>query len=492
VTSEELNIIRGVTTASMANGDIHRRCMEGTRQPILEEVERWRLDPTSPQILWLADVAGSGKSTVAKEMAEKWREQGCLAGKFFFSRDAEETRTPKLFFTTIAQQGLARLGPEVRSIVAAGNSKLIDPVSAMLEEQCSAIFLAPLRMIHVPTILALDALDECEPQACQHLLRIIIRYLPNLPHLKVCMTSRPETHIRAQLSDVAYRELSLRSDDLSSSKDVEFYISHRLNGNWLTAIHKAQLIERAGGLFIWARTVCDLLENFRGNRLAFINRVLSQKVQEMDAIYRIALEQAIGINKAKETIDAYIDVLSTIVAAYEPMTPKMINRLLMISDSMEIVNDLKSVLECRDEDAPIRFLHPTFREFLLNKETCGRYFVDSSVAHNLVARGSLSVLKEELEYDLCKLYGFQELQFGSEQLSQRCLEYTSSTLRYSCSFWASHILLQNECIPPSLISLIEEFFRCKLLDWTYMVGVQGSIDKAFTMLRKLISAKSVR
>jgi hypothetical protein len=102
-------------TASMASGDIHRRCMEGTRESILEKIEQWRIEPLAPQVLWLADVAGSGKSTVAKHLAEKWKAQGCLAGRFFFSRDAEETRTPKLFFTTISQQGLAHLGPDVRT-----------------------------------------------------------------------------------------------------------------------------------------------------------------------------------------------------------------------------------------------------------------------------------------------------------------------------------------------------------------------------------------
>jgi WD40 repeat protein len=490
-TVEELSIIRGVITAPMASGNIHRRCMQGTRQSILEEVEKWRLDPMNPRILWLADVTGSGKSTLAKEMAERWKEQGCLAGRFFFSRDAEETRNPKFLFTTIAQQGLAHLGPDVRAAVASGISKLIDPVSATLEEQCTNIFVIPLKRVQVSVILVLDALDECDQQACQQLLRTVLPHLSDLPHLKLFMTSRPENHIRGQLSSFIYRELSFRSDKLANSKDVEFYMTHRLDDSWLTDIQTKKLIEQAGGLFIWARTVCDLVKNFRGDRLSFIARVLSQKVQEMDNIYRVALEQIIGTNKAKETVEAYMKVLSIIVAAYEPVTPYTIDKLLKISDSMEIVKDLRSVFECSGPDDVIRFLHPTFREFLLTENSYGYYQVDIDATHKLMASGCLHFMQEELKYDTCTLFGCKDRSFKPEELDDKCLQNTSVELRYSCNFWGHHLILRKNSIPSSLTSIVENFFKYKLLDWIYMVAVQGSIDKAITMLRNLIAVDSV-
>jgi hypothetical protein len=488
---EEINLIRGMVTASMANGGIHQKCMKGTRESTLETIEIWRVNPVGPQILWLADVAGAGKSTVAKEVAERWKSQGCLAGRFFFSRDAEETRTTKLFFTTIAQQGLAHLDPVVRAAVAAGIRELINPVSATLEEQCSSIFTQPLQTAHIQALLVLDALDECEPQTCQQLLRVLLPQLANLPNLKLFMTSRPETHIREELRDIIYRELSLRSDEISNSKDVEIFMKQRMKRTSLSEARIVQLIERAGGLFIWAKTVCDLLDNFRGNKNSFIDRILSQKLRQMDLIYRIALEQAIGIDREEESIEAYMNVLSIIVVAYEPMSPNTIDQLLKSSESMDIVNDLRSVLECVGEDTPIRFLHPTFREFLLNPNDCGRYFVDINTAQDLMVRGCLSVISGELEYDQCKLHGSPQWSFAPEELRDACLKYTSSSLQYSCSFWASHILQQNHTISSSLASLIEDFYTSKLLDWTYMVSVQGSIDKALAMLWKLISVESV-
>jgi hypothetical protein len=481
----------------MANGDIHKKCMKGTRQPILEEIEKWRLDSQSPGVLWLADVAGAGKSTVAKEMAEKWMSNGNLAGRFFFSRDAEETRTPKLFFTTVAQQGLAHLSANVRTAVAVGIRKLINPVAATLESQCMTIFVTPLRETQIPVVLVLDALDECEPETCKQLLRTLLPQLPNLPHLRLFMTSRPETHIREELADIEYQNLSLRSDEVSNSKDVEFFMRQQLRKLSIPQVQVEQVIERAGGLFIWAKTVCDLLDNFRGDKNGFIDRILSTKLRQMDSIYQIALDQAIGTDREEENMVAYMNVLGIIVAAYEPVSPNTIDKLLNSSESMAIINDLQSVLECGGEDVLVRFLHPTFREFLLNPDDSGRYFVDMNIAHNVIDGGCLSTMDKELEYNICKLhydigkYDSWEFIFKPQELREACLQHTSSALRYSCSFWANHIILHTDPMPSSLIFSIECFFKAKLLDWIYMVAVQGFVDSAIKALRKLASLKLV-
>ncbi|PVF94574.1 hypothetical protein CPB86DRAFT_712903 [Serendipita vermifera] len=464
--------------------------MKDTRHSILEEIEDWLSNPDAPQVLWLADVAGAGKSTVAKEVAEKWKAEGVLAGRFFFSRDAEETRTPKLFFTTIAQQGLAQLGEDVRSAVALGIRKLIDPVSATLEDQCTRIFVEPLQVIQEPSVLVLDALDECEPKTCQQLLDILLPNLPNIPHLKLFVTSRPESHIQRCLNEISLQELSLRSNKEANSKDVEHYMNQKLVKISIPHDRKVRLVEQAGGLFIWARTVCDLLENCGEDNSDFIDRVLSQKVEEMDAIYRIALEQTIGNNKPRETIKRYMNVLHVIVATFEPVTPDTVNKLLNISGSTKIIHDLRSVLECGGTDEVIRFLHPTFREFLLNQDACRQYYVDIGVAHSLIAEGCLSIMEGGLKYDLCRLYDVYNRNFYPNELEDKCATL-SGALQYSCNFWAGHIIPHSGTISSSISSIIEGFLASKLLDWIYVIAAQGSIDKALTMLRKLISLESV-
>ncbi|PVF98472.1 hypothetical protein CPB86DRAFT_784708 [Serendipita vermifera] len=487
--SEEINLIKGVNTASLANGGIHRICMKGTRLAILEEARKWMVDNDVPQLLWLNGVAGSGKSTVAKQLSEEWKVKSCLAGRFFFSRDAKETRSPKFFFSTIAQQGLSHLGPAAQTAVALGIRKLRDPVSATLEEQCSEIFEGPLQAIDSNAVLVLDALDECELRTCQQLLRILLPRLSNLPRLKVFLTSRPELHIHEQLQKSTHHFLSFRLDAPENRQDVELYMRHSMHELSLPEGQMEQLIERAGGLFIWAKTVCELLRNIRGDRNSFIRRVLAERIEHMDPIYQIALEQAIRNNDVKESMEAYMNVLKVIVAAYEPLSPDTINQLLGISTGMEIVGDLRIVLECHGADEPVRFLHPTFREFLLKSGVCGQFYVDISLSHHLIAVSCVSIMNRDLKFDVCNLFDDYGNQFSPEERRDICHAKTSFALRYSCVFWANHISDAGVSFTESkeLISTVEEFFTVNLIHWLYMIAVVGTFNGATSMIRKLLS-----
>jgi hypothetical protein len=388
-----MNLIRGMTTASLANGAFHKRCMEGTRLNVLSEAREWAADNTAPQIFWLNGVAGSGKSTVAKHLVEGWKSEDRLAGCFFFSRDSEETRTPKLFFTTIAQQGLSRLGSAARTTVALGISKLINPVSATLEDQCSSIFEAPLQAIQLNTVLVIDALDECDLKACRQLLEVLLPRLSNLPQLKVFLTSRPEFHIHEALREHNLQLLSLRIDGLENQQDVEFYMRHSLQTFPISEEQVGKLVERASGLFIFAATVCQLLQHLRGNRDDFIDRILTESLRQMDSLYRNALEQAFHSSR-EEDVEPCMNVLKLMVVAVKPLSPRTIDRLFRTSNSMDIVSDLRSVLECSTLDEPARFLHPTFREFLLDPQISGRFYVDIKSAHFLLGKCCLLVMNE--------------------------------------------------------------------------------------------------
>jgi hypothetical protein len=467
--------------------------MKGTRLAVLDEARKWAVDDDAPQIFWLNGVAGSGKSTVAKQLAEEWKTKGCLAGRFFFSRDAEETRSPKLFFSTIAQQGLSHLGPTAQTVVALGIRKLRDPVSATLEEQCSDIFDAPLQVIEKNTVLVLDALDECESRTCQQLLRILLPLLPNLPRLKIFLTSRPELHIRGGLEDHTPRILSFRIDAPENQQDIERYIRQSIQVLPIPEEQVERLIERAGGLFIWAKMVCELLHNIRGDRNGFIKRVLSEGIRQMDSIYRIALEQAIRNNHVEESLEAYMNVLKVIVTAYEPLSPNTINRLLDISDCMEIVNDLRSVLECHGIEDPVRFLHPTFREFLLNSQISGQFSVDISSGHRLIGASCLLMMKKALETYIRGVFERYCENKLFEELEKIRIEGIHPALLYSCIFWMNHASSASATSPHSsdLISPIEEFFTSILMHWIFVIVLVGSFNASTTSLQGLSSTKIV-
>ncbi|PVF91151.1 hypothetical protein CPB86DRAFT_680718, partial [Serendipita vermifera] len=382
----------------------HDTCMEGTRSFILEEARSWMKDVGAPQIFWLVDVAGSGKSTVANHLAEEWESKHQLAGRFFFSRDTEQTRTSIYFFSTIAQQGLSHLGPAVRQAVCDGIHELCNPASAPLKGQCMSLFVRPLEKLSHTVVLVLDALDECEPTTVTRLLQVLLPQLSNLHHLKIFLTSRPENYITDTFTHHKLHRVSLTGNQEMNRLDVKHFMDEKLRSISVPEAQVKSLVLRSEGLFIWASTVCKILKNFRGNRNKFIADLLVQGPQKMNEVYRVALQQALWAGRDEEAnLEAYKKVLGVIVVAFEPLSPKAIDDLLETDNTFDIIKDLQSVLECPGYDTPVRFLHPTFREFLLQSLDNNPCQVDEELAHISLVQTCLDLMNRGLKWNICDI-----------------------------------------------------------------------------------------
>ena len=82
---------------------------------------------------------------------------------------------------------------------------------------------------HAPVFLIVDALDECPntsaiPSPREKVLELIEELIDSrLPNLRICVTSRPETDIKAILGPLAFRSVSLH-DENGQMEDIEKYI----------------------------------------------------------------------------------------------------------------------------------------------------------------------------------------------------------------------------------------------------------------------------
>jgi hypothetical protein len=106
-----------------------------------------------------------------------------------------------------------------------------------------------------------DALDECPNTSAlssprEKILALLEDLIDlQLPHLRICVTSRPEADIKPVLDPLAFRSVSLH-EERGQKEDIENYIKSVVNTNrrmqrW-TPEHKQLvidvLIERADGM----------------------------------------------------------------------------------------------------------------------------------------------------------------------------------------------------------------------------------------------------
>jgi NACHT domain len=411
-------------------GKQHIECLEGTRLNTLNDIRGWANEEGSSRWIYcLLDVAGSGKSTVAKHMVEEWEREERLVARFFFSRDTEETMGTDLFCSTVGD-ALARnkkFAIKMDEFKERRDYKLLS-----FKQQFEGLVSGPLEAMDQYAILTIDALDECDNKygGRTMLLETLCCYLSSTtPRLRIFVTGRPERDIKEWAeTHVAYTNFNRLEGD---SEDVKLYITKRLP-KLATSIQGriSDVIRKAEGLFIWARLACDLLEQAL-NPESLLKTLEEEMSLDLDYLYMIALEQSMP--KDKTSREAIILVLQMIMAARSPLSIADMEQLVPTPKVIEpVVTCLSSLLVYQDRNDPIRLLHITFREFITNRLRARTYFVQLQFGHYTLASGCLNILSNYL-----KQHGFNPKQLEGHSDNSHSV-YQARVWDYSSDSWAYH------------------------------------------------------
>ena len=255
-------------------------CLDRTRIGVLREISTWVDTDGQRYIFWLNGMAGTGKSTIARTVARKYSEAKWLGASFFFSRGGGDVSHAGRFFTTIAWQ-LANTFPALRYHIHEALTENRDIASQTLRDQWNKLILSPLAKLNATSaqhsiVIVIDALDECEGD---NDIRLLLQLLANANGLhnirfRVFVTSRPDTPIRLgfrTMPGILHHDLVL--DDVSRDivdHDIEIFLSARfgeirenseyLPPDWPGDKAIDTLVRKAGGLFIYAATVCRFIK----------------------------------------------------------------------------------------------------------------------------------------------------------------------------------------------------------------------------------------
>ncbi|WDK23073.1 hypothetical protein CGRA01v4_14364 [Colletotrichum graminicola] len=118
-------------------------CHPRARLDLLQEVQAWAENPTSPPVFWLYGMAGHGKSTIARTVAKRFDEKKILGATFFFKRGHIGRCGTSNLFSTIASQ-LARRRRELLPYIRRAIERTNDISSETIEEQFSKLIVSPL------------------------------------------------------------------------------------------------------------------------------------------------------------------------------------------------------------------------------------------------------------------------------------------------------------------------------------------------------------
>ncbi|KIM22668.1 hypothetical protein M408DRAFT_78726, partial [Serendipita vermifera MAFF 305830] len=171
----------------------HVPCLLGTREKTLAAISKWADEKTDAKpIFLLLDVAGSGKSTVAKQMADQWTKEKRLFARFFFSRDTASTMSTEAFCSTVAD-AFASMDQEIETLMKTFEKRR-DFGRLSFEELFNGLVINPLEELNRDAILIIDALDECDNEngSRDELLNALYGQQSSSPRLRILATGRPE------------------------------------------------------------------------------------------------------------------------------------------------------------------------------------------------------------------------------------------------------------------------------------------------------------
>jgi hypothetical protein len=181
------SLLNSLPWATNASFNAYKRqhdptCLPDTRVALLQRIHKWVDRNDECFIFWLSGLAGTGKSTIARTVAQECFQRGRLGATFFFSKGGGDVGHAGKFFTTIATQ-LAKHSQYLKRYIcdAITNS---DIANQSLSDQWRHLILGPLSKLssnsHLSSyVIIIDALDECENEKD---IQVILQLLAEAHH----------------------------------------------------------------------------------------------------------------------------------------------------------------------------------------------------------------------------------------------------------------------------------------------------------------------
>jgi hypothetical protein len=222
------------------NEEHNTQCLPKTRTKLLDNIAMWANSKDGKSIFWLSGMAGTGKSTIARTVAQLFTDCGQLGASFFFKKGEGNRGNASWFFTTIATDLVAHepgVVPGIRKALGE-DSKIADKSLKDQFEKLILQLLLGIKQAQLPVltrVVVIDALDECEQeQDIRAILQLLAQTKDICPvPLRIVVTSRPKLHIRLGFKEIpngTHQDLVLHKVAKSTIEhNIGLFLEHELS-----------------------------------------------------------------------------------------------------------------------------------------------------------------------------------------------------------------------------------------------------------------------
>ncbi|KAF8265520.1 hypothetical protein EI94DRAFT_1831160 [Lactarius quietus] len=442
------------------------------------------------RVLVLLGLAGTGKSSIAHEIAHRFAEMDRLTSSFFFVRKEHSKSEAYHLFTNLARDLADRyplfkaaLGKVVRTTLrfdAAHDLHIVGPI-----------------------IVVIDALDESGDATGESgLHRFLANNLSSLPsNFRVLITSRPEDGIESAFlaaESVAIKYMKDHQLAATTHGDILAFLRERLPPHNFKQYGEA-LARKAEGLFQWVAVACGyILEpkpvRSRKGRIELLLRSNADHHGQdlLTELYKGVLEEYFSDEEAQ---GLFRSVIGQLLAAFEPLSIHSLTILRRHSssdgdeDSDSVVETLRylgsllSNVTSSDHTLPVVPLHTSFRDFATSEEKSNDFYVDLRVAHHQLAHSCLSLMLDDLKFNICNLETSYLANKDVKDLDVRIAKHLPPVLSYACRLWDYH--LKHLDFDTDLVGKLETFFKEKFLFWLEALSLMDNVSLATPALSSL-------
>jgi hypothetical protein len=479
-------------------------CTARTREAAIQEIDKWAHNTsTMSSVYWIRGKMGTGKTAIARTVADRFHHAEILGSAYFITRD-EASVDPRNILRTMAYE-LAYRFECLRSSICHGIVGLEDLQSSALPDIIHALIAEPLRVLlrdGNPVVLILDGLHHAfrfNGPTMKALMPALVSALPWGTKLLITSLDDGPTELITRSIPRApnINTLHLYPLDVTLGDMKTFYFHHfgsiidshpsTHDREWIAGVISS-LAEITGHLFLFAAIVTRYVNAVMHNpyeRLKDVMNALQNPSKDMsvvleplDIIYRLILDDA-SIDGHPEIVERLRSMMACIVVAREPMTVQQLATILHIEEGLTAtyLDALSSVLLVVSEDLQIyiRPFHPSLRDFLLEPaRSTVTWAISAHGTHLQIAHFSLDIMLESLN---TVDWMAESLPSIDQTTRLRHLRLFSPGLVYACTHWTFHVA-SMETLPEETINRIIQFSTTLILPWLAAICAMDRLEEA--------------